>query len=32
MKKNGSIIIKGVHFQFEASGPFQQIGKVIDLN
>ena len=32
MKKNGTIIIKGVHFQFEASGPFQQIGKVIDLN
>ncbi|MBW6422193.1 type VI secretion system tip protein VgrG [Rhizobium sp. XQZ8] len=32
MKKDGTVIIKGVKFHFEAEGPFQQIGKVIDLN
>ncbi|MGU3494350.1 type VI secretion system Vgr family protein [Xanthobacteraceae bacterium A53D] len=32
MKKDGTVIIKGVSFHFEASGPFQQIGKIIDLN
>ena len=32
MKKDGTIIIKGVTFHFEAEGSFQQIGKVIDLN
>ncbi|MCW8060066.1 bacteriophage T4 gp5 trimerisation domain-containing protein, partial [Agrobacterium tumefaciens] len=32
MKKDGTIIIRGVTFHFEAEGSFQQIGKVIDLN
>jgi type VI secretion system secreted protein VgrG len=32
MKNDGTVIIKGVKFHFEAEGPFQQIGKVIDLN
>jgi type VI secretion system secreted protein VgrG len=32
MKKDGTIIIKGVRFHFEAEGHFQQLGKVIDLN
>ena len=32
MKKDGTVIIKGVKFHFEAEGSFQQIGKVIDLN
>ncbi len=32
MKKDGTVIIKGVTFHFEADGHFQQLGKVIDLN
>ncbi|QBF32701.1 fimbrial protein [Thalassococcus sp. S3] len=32
MKSDGTIIITGVTFHFEAEGSFQQIGKVIDLN
>ncbi|MGL5009378.1 MAG: type VI secretion system Vgr family protein [Paracoccaceae bacterium] len=32
MQKDGTIIIKGVRFHFEAAGHFQQLGKVIDLN
>ena len=32
MKKDGSIIIKGIKLHFEAKGPFSQVGKVIDLN
>ncbi|MGL4237125.1 type VI secretion system Vgr family protein [Tabrizicola sp.] len=32
MKSDGTIIIKGKKFHFEAEGPFNQIGKVIDLN
>ncbi|RZS76777.1 type VI secretion system secreted protein VgrG [Phyllobacterium myrsinacearum] len=32
MKKDGTIIIKGVKFHFEADGPYQMIGGVIDSN
>ena len=32
MKSDGTVILKGVKFNFEAEGPFQQLGKVIDLN
>ncbi|MFS8180627.1 type VI secretion system Vgr family protein [Pseudovibrio denitrificans] len=32
MRKDGTVIIKGVKFLFDAEGPFIQKGKVIDLN
>ncbi|WP_415918942.1 type VI secretion system Vgr family protein [Tateyamaria sp. SN6-1] len=32
MKKDGSVTLTGVRFNFEASGPVQVVGKVIDLN
>ena len=32
MKSDGTVILKGVRFNFEASGPVQVVGKVIDLN
>ena len=32
MKADGTVILTGVRFNFEASGPVQVVGKVIDLN
>lgn len=32
MKSDGTVILTGVRFNFEASGPVQVVGKVIDLN
>jgi type VI secretion system secreted protein VgrG len=32
MRADGTVILKGVRFNFEAEGPVQVVGKVIDLN
>ncbi len=32
MKSDGTVLLKGVRFNFEASGPVTVLGKVIDLN
>ncbi|MFG5380942.1 type VI secretion system Vgr family protein [Yoonia sp. R2-816] len=32
MKSDGTVILRGVRFNFEASGPVNVVGKVIDLN